>query len=223
MKHWNLTYEGFDSAAQGLREALCTLGNGYFATRGAAPEKAAGDVHYPGTYVAGLYNRLGTEMGGRTIENEDLVNVPNWLPLEFRIDDGDDSGWFDVDSSTVEDYVQELDLRRGVLTRSFVWVDPHDRRTLVTQRRFVSMRDPHVAGLTTAFRAENWHGRMIVRSALDGTVINAGVPRYRALNSDHLEPIDTQNGGETMSLTVETTQSRVTVAIAARMRDAICS
>ncbi len=121
MKHWTLTYEGFDPADEGLREALCTVGNGYFATRGAAPEKAAGDVHYPGTYVAGLYNRLGTEMGGRIIENEDLVNVPNWLPLEFRIDDGDGSDsadWFDIDTATVENYVQELDLRRGVLMRA---------------------------------------------------------------------------------------------------------
>ncbi len=216
---WKLTYEGFDPEAQGLREALCTLGNGYFATRGAAPEKQADDVHYPGTYIAGLYNRLGTEMGGRIIENEDLVNVPNWLPLEFRIDDGDGDGeWFDVDVATVEDYVQELDLRRGVLTRSFIWVDPHDRRTLVTQRRFVSMRDPHIAGLTTAFRAENWTGRLLVRSALDGTVTNAGVPRYRSLNSQHLAPVATQNGGETMSLVVETSQSGVRVAIAARTR-----
>ena len=84
MSEWTLSYEGFDPAEEGLREALCTVGNGYFATRGAAPEMDASDVHYPGTYVAGLYNRLGTEMAGRVIENEDLVNVPNWLPLQFR-------------------------------------------------------------------------------------------------------------------------------------------
>jgi len=27
------------------------------------------------------------------VENEDLVNVPNWLPLSFRVADGE---WFDV-------------------------------------------------------------------------------------------------------------------------------
>jgi len=56
-----------------------------------SPEAAAGDVHYPGTYLAGVYNRLKTEIAGEIIENEDLVNVPNWLPLSFRIEDGD---WF---------------------------------------------------------------------------------------------------------------------------------
>lgn len=32
---WTWAYEGYDPAGERLREALCTLGNGYFATRGA--------------------------------------------------------------------------------------------------------------------------------------------------------------------------------------------
>jgi alpha,alpha-trehalase len=78
---WTLAYDTFDPARQGLREALCALGNGYFVTRGALPEADADGVNYPGTYVAGLYDRARTEIAGRTVENEDLVNVPNWLPL----------------------------------------------------------------------------------------------------------------------------------------------
>jgi beta-phosphoglucomutase family hydrolase len=34
---WSLVYETCDPAREGIREALCTLGNGYFATRGALP------------------------------------------------------------------------------------------------------------------------------------------------------------------------------------------
>jgi len=63
---WRLVYEGFDPGQERLREALCTLGNGYFATRGAAEESPADDAHYPGCYVAGCYNRLGTGIAGRT-------------------------------------------------------------------------------------------------------------------------------------------------------------
>ena len=100
MSEWRLTYEGFDPKDEGLREALCTLGNGYFATRGAGPEAQADEIHYPGTYLAGGYNRLETEIEGRVIENEDLVNLPNWLLLNFRIGrrglvlpgEGEDSG-----------------------------------------------------------------------------------------------------------------------------------
>jgi trehalose/maltose hydrolase-like predicted phosphorylase len=40
-------------ACEGIREALCALGNGYFATRGAAAWARADERHYPGTYLAG--------------------------------------------------------------------------------------------------------------------------------------------------------------------------
>ena len=62
------------------------------------PRREADGVNYPGTYVAGLYDRLPTEIAGRTIENEDLVNVPNWLALSFRVDDG---AWFDIQTADV--------------------------------------------------------------------------------------------------------------------------
>ena len=39
---WSLVYDGFDPAREGIREALCTLGNGYFATRGAAAWSGGG-------------------------------------------------------------------------------------------------------------------------------------------------------------------------------------
>src|SRR5512133_1859200 len=137
---------GFDPARQGLREALCAVGNGYFVTRGALPEAGAGEVHYPGTYVAGLYNRARTEIAGRTVENEDLVNVPNWLPLQFRVADGP---WFDVQQADVLDHRLELDLRQGTLTRYLRWQDADGRRTGLVQRRVVSMKDQHLAGLET--------------------------------------------------------------------------
>jgi len=106
---WTLVYDGFDPADERLREALCTLGNGYFATRGAAPEAAADAVHYPGTYVAGVYNRLVSRVAGREVENEDIVNVPNWLPLTFRPEGG---AWLDLSQQEILGYRQELDLRR---------------------------------------------------------------------------------------------------------------
>jgi len=110
----------------GVRESLCTLGNGYFATRGAAPEATADGVHYPGTYIAGCYDRLPTELGGRVLEHEDLVNAPNWLPLTFRAVEGD---WFRLDTVEILSYRQELDLKRGVLLRDLRIRDGEGRRT----------------------------------------------------------------------------------------------
>jgi trehalose/maltose hydrolase-like predicted phosphorylase/beta-phosphoglucomutase-like phosphatase (HAD superfamily) len=213
---WTLAYDGFDPARQGLREALCAVGNGYFVTRGALPEAEADGVHYPGTYVAGLYDRARTEIAGRTVENEDLVNVPNWLPLRFRLAGGD---WFDAQQADVLEHRFELDMRHGTLTRHLVWQDAEGRRTSMVQRRLVSMKDEHLAGLETTFTAENWSGTLEVRSGLDGRVVNAGVKRYRDLNPRHLQVLgQAEVDTETVDLQVETTQSHVRVALAARTR-----
>jgi len=213
---WTLIYDGFDPEHQGLREALCALGNGYFVTRGALPEARADGVNYPGTYVAGLYNRLQTPIAGRTVENEDLVNVPNWLPLSFRLAGGP---WFDIREADVLDHRLELDLRRGMLTRHLRWKDPGGHRTSLVQRRFVSMKDPHLAGLETAFTAENWSGTLEVWSGLDGRIVNSGVKRYRDLNGRHLTVLHAAEAGEeTVELQAETSQSRIRIAVAARTR-----
>ncbi len=211
-----LAYEGFEPEREGLREALCTLGNGRFATRGAVPEARADAVHYPGTYAAGIYNRLKSVVGAREVENEDLVNLPNWLPLAFRIDGGP---WFDARSVDLLEYRQELDLRGGILTRHVRFRNHDGFESGVTQRRFVHMDDAHVAGLETTVVAENWSGRLDVRSELDAEVVNGGVPRYRDLANRHLQLVEQGAvDDESVCLVVETTQSHVRIAVAARTR-----
>ncbi len=66
---WELTYTDWNLQQQPLRETLCALGNGYIVTRGALEEMNVGEFHYPGTYLAGGYNRLKTELVPRDINN----------------------------------------------------------------------------------------------------------------------------------------------------------
>ena len=216
MDPWVWAYEGFDPENEGLREALCTLGNGYMATRGAAAESAADDVHYPGTYPAGVYNRLDTEIADQTITNESIVNIPNWLVLRLAVDDGP---WVDLREVELLDYRQELDLRRGVLTRTARFRDAEGRTTRTVERRIVHMGLPHLAALQTTITAEDWEGRLGVRSGIDASVTNWGVPRYRQLTSRHLEVLDLEEADdETLLARVETVQSHVRIAEAARTR-----
>ncbi|WP_420751230.1 trehalose-phosphatase [Rhodococcus sp. O3] len=211
---WMLYYDDYDPPSEKLREALCTVGNGFFATRGCAPESAAGRWHYPGTYIAGLYNRLHDDRAGTTITNESLVNAPNWLPMTFRIDDGP---WFDIDSVELMDYRQYLNLRRAVLTRRVRYRDPQGRTTTVIQRRFVAMHLPHVGALQTTIVAHDWSGSVEFRTAIDGAVRNTLVERYRDLASDHLEPLEAREAAhDSVVLTVQTNQSRIPVSVAAR-------
>jgi len=213
---WRLEYDTYVAEQEGRRESLCALGNGYFVTRGAAPETAADETHYPGTYVAGLYNRLESHVDGRVVEDESLVNLPNWLVLRFRVD-GED--WFDLCSADLLDFHQQLDMRRAILSRELRFRDGKGRITTVTQRRFVHLVQPHLAGLETTITPENWSGILDVRSALDGTVQNTGVERYRPLAGDHLRHVAAAEvDDDTIELQVDTVQSGIRVAQVARTR-----
>ena len=214
--HWHFTYDAFVPEKEMLREALCTLGNGYFATRGANLEAKADDVHYPGTYLAGGYNRLGTEIAGRVIENEDLVNVPNWLYLNFRIDDGE---WFQLKAVELLSYKQLLNVKEGTLSREIHLRDAHGRETSLIEKRFVHMKKYHIAAIERTIIPENWSGKVEIRSALDGCVKNTGVKRYRELNHVHLEPLETDCfDNRCMLLKVQTNQSGLKIAQAARTK-----
>jgi trehalose/maltose hydrolase-like predicted phosphorylase len=112
-----------------------------------------------------------------------------------------------------------MDLRRGVLSRQVRFVDAAGRHTAVHQRRFVHMRQPHLAALHTSFTAEDWSGRLRAASGIDGTVANTGVVRYRGMASRHLDIIRTaQPDPQTVLLLARTTQSQLQVAEAARTR-----
>lgn len=204
---------GWEPKEQKQREAICTLGNGYFATRGAVEENSNNGVNYPGTYLAGGYNRAKTEISGKTIENEDFVNFPNWLCLTFRAGGGE---WLDLSKFKVLAYRQVLKMKIGVLERSFRIEDGQGRRTHILSRRIVSMRDKHLACLTWIFTPENWSGPVEFLSALDGNVTNDNVERYRDLESHHLTPCATHQLDEnSISLLVQTKQSKITMAQAA--------
>lgn len=212
---WHVTYDEYVPGQESLRETLCTLGNGYFATRGAQESSRGDHIHYPGTYLAGGYNRLETEISGRVIENEDLVNWPNWLILTFRPKGGK---WFSIEQVSIQKYRQRLDLKSGLLETFVHFTDQDNRETLILSKRLVHMRHPHLAAIQWIFRPKNWSGEITIHSALDGSVTNHGVERYSDLNSQHLEVLDTGCFAEDgIYLEVQTVQSRVRMAQSARI------
>ncbi|WP_210586199.1 glycoside hydrolase family 65 protein [Streptomyces sp. GESEQ-35] len=212
---WTWEYDGYEPEDERLRESLCTLGNGYFATRGAFPECTADEVHYPGTYAAGCYNRLTTDVDGRRVENEDMVNLPNWLSLRFRRPGGK---WLAPDTATVLDHRLVLHLESGLMERRTRYSLAQGRSLFVRQQRFVHMADPHLAVLRTEFTAEGFAGGLDVEAALDGSVTNGGIVRYRDLDGHHLTHIQTGDSApDTVWLRCRTRTSDIRIGMAARL------
>ncbi|MFJ9097790.1 glycoside hydrolase family 65 protein [Streptomyces sp. NPDC102405] len=215
MTSWTWEYDGYEPTGERLRESLCTLGNGYLATRGALPECTADDVHYPGTYAAGCYNRLTSEVAGRRVENEDMVNLPNWLPLRFRLPGQE---WITPYTAEVLDHRHVLHLSCGLLERRTRFGLGAGRVLTVRQQRLVHMADPHLAALRTEFTPDGFTGELEVEAALDGSVTNAGVPRYRDLDGRHLTHVHTGTSApDTVWLRCRTRTSDIRIALTARL------
>jgi trehalose/maltose hydrolase-like predicted phosphorylase len=213
---FTFAYDDFDPAREGLREALTSTGNGYFATRGAAEWEDANAVHYPGTYAHGCFNRETTILGGRPVPNEDLVNLPNWLVLKLRIE-GEEA--IRLDNVEVLSYRHCYDIRNAMVGREIQFRDRAGRETTLRSRRFVSMANSHLAGIEWTVTPDNWSGRVEVISGLDGRVTNHMVARYRELEGRHLNPVSPRTfGPEIIALKVQTRQSNIYVAEAARTR-----
>ncbi|MFC2124872.1 glycoside hydrolase family 65 protein [Bacteroidota bacterium] len=213
MESWIITYNKYKPKQELLRETICTLGNGYFAARGAMEGSIANDIHYPGTYLAGGYNRLRSEVAGRVIQNEDLVNWPNWLILKFKIDNGP---WFDIDHVRILEYNQSLNLKHGTLERTIHFVDEEGKESKLISRRIVHMGNEHVAAIHWQLIPLNWSGKVTIRSGLDGGVINSGVKRYRALSGRHFDVLERGDlPSEGIYLKVRTRRSEIVMVQAA--------
>ncbi|WP_431247486.1 HAD-IA family hydrolase [Leifsonia xyli] len=202
---WVLAYTSYDPAAEGTRESLCTLANAYWGVRGAAEEARADAIHHPGTYLAGVYDT--TEDGPGAVE--EIVNLPNWLPLLLRVEDG---GWLTADATDVVSFRQELDLRQGVLRRSLVFRDADGRETAVRFRRLVSQADTRLGAVQATVTARNWSGRLTIRSGIDVAGQEKGPPRGYVIRDSG------QPSGDTLLLAVETVDSGVHVGLAVRTR-----
>ncbi|MFH8755929.1 glycoside hydrolase family 65 protein [Streptomyces atroolivaceus] len=216
---WVWSFSGGDAAHQGWQEALSTLSNGLFATRGALLEATSSSGHYPGTYAAGCFNSTLSTVEGTTFSTESLVNLPNWLPLRWgRLGDDGRTVWLSPKTAEVLEQRHDLDLRHGLLHRTYRVKDEAGLRTRVEETRLVHMGSPHLAAVRLTVTPENWHGTLVVRATLDGAVRNAQVGRYRRFGGQHLTGMETGTHEGVDWLVCHTTATSIACALAARTR-----
>ena len=212
--NWEINYFDYDPKKEKSRESLLTIGNGYFGTRGALEECNANKNNYPGTYIAGVFNRLKSPVGDREIENEDFVNCPNWLPITFNINNKD---WVNINKIEILNIKRSLDLRCGLLEKSLIIKDTEGKITRINSKRFASMDDPHLAAMEYIIEPLNYSGLITVKTDIDGAIINSGVERYKQLNQKHLKAVDQGGEKNIQYLSVKTTQSNIKIAEASKI------
>lgn len=219
---WHLEYYDYNPQKESVRESLCTIGNGYFGSRGGQVESSANGTNYPATYITGVYNNLASTIDGQTVYNEEIVNCPNWLPITFRYADENET-WFELNEfldkkhGSIKKYLRSIDFKTGINFRKILVEDKNGLKTQIISKRFASMENPHIALLEYHIIPINYSKKIEIKSVLDGSVTNSGVARYSSLNSQHLDLINMSSEKDLSFIYVKTNESNIKIAMASRI------
>ncbi|WP_167849758.1 glycoside hydrolase family 65 protein [Companilactobacillus suantsaicola] len=202
--NWQITYKDMPTGSKSYgQEALLTLGNGYLGWRGAPLMSRYNADHYPGLYVAGVFNQTTTNVNGHDVVNEDIVNFPNPQLLKVKVDNVSISVPYHQRLAT-------LDLKTGELIEELVY-PVASGHLFVKTTKVVDPDNYHRFALKVELRLD-FSARVQVDMLIDGDVKNQNVVRYRDFNSQEfsVEHVADQ------VLQGQTLQSKIKFAIGAR-------
>jgi maltose phosphorylase len=173
IKHhpWQIIEQGFDVHLNRISESLFSLGNGRMGQRANFEEKFSGDTHQ-GTYVAGVYypdkTRVGWWKNGYPEYFAKVLNAPSWTGIGIKI------GKHELDLATckVSGFKRTLDMKRGLLHRSFVATLPDGKKIQVDAQRFCSMADGEVGAIRYVITPLNFSASAAITLSVDADVVN---------------------------------------------------
>ena len=162
---WKIVEDGFDPDYAKVSESIFSLGNEHMGVRGYFEEGYSGS-RLQGSYVNGVFEcrKFGQEAyRGMVDRTEFMVNTVDWLSLRLRLD----GETLDLNRSCFRDFRRELDLRTGVLSRTFVWILPDGRELELSFERFLSMSRTRFGGQRVTACALNFDGVLDVEAGLN--------------------------------------------------------
>jgi maltose phosphorylase len=168
---WQIIEEGFDAHLNRISESIFSLGNGQMGQRANFEESYSGDMHQ-GTYVAGVYypdkTRVGWWKNGYPEYFAKVLNAPSWIGIKINIDGQE----LDLAKCKVENFLRVLDMKQGLLTRSFSATLSDGKKVEVHTQRFCSMADGEVGAIKYSIKPINFSGKAKITLTIDADVVN---------------------------------------------------
>jgi maltose phosphorylase len=173
IKHheWQIIEEGFDPHYNKISESIFSIGNGRMGQRANFEEEYSGDT-LRGSYVAGVYypdkTRVGWWKNGYPEYFAKVLNAPNWIGIHIRIENQK----LDLAKCKVEEFRRVLDMKDGLLIRSFTAAFPDGKKVRVESRRFCSMAHGEIGAIRYAITPVNFSAKATLSIYVDGDVVN---------------------------------------------------
>ncbi len=168
---WQIIEEGFDPHLNRISESIFSLGNGQMGQRANFEETYSGDRHQ-GTYVAGVYypdkTRVGWWKNGYPEYFAKVLNAPSWIGIKINIEGQE----LDLAKCKVENFLRVLDMKEGLLTRSFSATLSDGKKVEVNAQRFCSMADGEVGAIKYSIKPINFSAKAKITLSIDADVVN---------------------------------------------------
>jgi maltose phosphorylase len=167
---WNIIEEDFNPGYSQVSESIFSLGNEYMGVRGYFEEGYTGESLI-GSYFNGIYESQDVEPSaykGMIDKTEFIVNSVDWLYVRIYVNDE----VLDINKSKFRCFHRTLNLKTGVLNRSYIWILEDGRELKVEFERFLSMKEAHLAGQKIIFTPLDFSGEVTITAGLDFTGIH---------------------------------------------------
>jgi maltose phosphorylase len=173
LKHdeWKIIEEGLNPHYNKISESVFSLGNGRMGQRATFEEDFSGETHQ-GSYVAGVYypdkTRVGWWKNGYPEYFAKVLNAPSWIDIKIKIG----SIILDLEKCQVESFVRVLDMKQGLLHRSFTATLSDGKKITVDAKRFCSMADGEIGAIRYEIKALNFSSPISITLPVDADVVN---------------------------------------------------
>jgi len=168
---WQIIEEGFYSHLNRISESIFSLGNGQMGQRANFEESYSGDTHQ-GTYVAGVYypdkTRVGWWKNGYPEYFAKVLNAPSWIGIKINIENQE----LDLAKCKVENFLRVLDMKQGLLIRSFSATFLDGKKVEVYAQRFCGMADGEVGAIKYSIKPINFSAKAKITLSIDADVVN---------------------------------------------------
>lgn len=196
---WCIVETEFDPKKQKMSESIFSIGNGRMGQRANFEEDYSGDT-LQGNYIAGVYypdkTRVGWWKNGYPEYFAKVLNAANWIGIHVSAD----GEYLDLAKCKVTDFRRELNMKEGVLRRSFHAELDNGIQLAVKSTRFLSMVDDDCGLIRYSVTPLNKSCNLEFGCYIDGDIENED-SNY---DEKFWDEVDKSTGNDTSLLTLKT-------------------
>lgn len=186
-KNWIVKEEVVPEEHPEKTESIMCLGNGYMCQRAANEDYYHKDKLARFNIVAGTFDLMEGDEATELVCNVDVTN------MDIEVD-----GERVTPEFGCEDYDKSLNLKTGLLRRSYIWTSKTGKKVSLEFFRVVSLKDRHLMASKVNIKADS-DCEVFIRSGIDGDVYHA----------EHFEPIGMNAVSDVLNITAKTKESGI--------------